>query len=304
MVTRRRFLTSSGILTFGAPTILRAATAPLATIGLAADVQYADIDPAKTRFYRQSMAKLGSAVEAFNRLDLTCCIHLGDLIDKDWRSFDEITKPLSGLRHPIHHLLGNHDYDVLDEYKPKIPARLALKQRYYFVDQPGFRLVMLDSTDLSTYAHPKDSPQHKASAAALQLAKAAKLPQAQPWNGGLSPAQMTWLERTCAEAAAAKRKIILFAHHPVFPANPHNLWNSEEVLALLDRHPQIVAWFNGHNHVGNFGIHRGLPCVNLHGMVETADTTAYAVAALHADRIILTGTGREPSRELLFRTSS
>jgi len=36
-------------------------------------------------------------------------------------------------------------------------------------------------------------------------------------------------------------------------------------------------------------------------MVETADTTAYAVATLHADRLVLEGRGREPSRELALR---
>jgi len=40
----------------------------------------------------------------------------------------------------------------------------------------------------------------------------------------------------------------------------------------------------------------------LQGMVETADTTAYAFADLHADRIVLTGVGRIPPRELVFRS--
>ena len=289
------------MLTLGSPSILRGAPAPLCTIGLVADAQYADIDPAKTRFYRQSIGKLGTAVEEFNRQDLAFCVHLGDLIDRDWSSFEEITKPLAGLRHPIHHLLGNHDFDVLDEYKSKISGRLSLPDRYYRFDTAGFRFVVLNTTDLSTYAYPRDTPESRTATAALQVAKEAKLPQAQPWNGGLGTTQLEWLDRTCADAAAHSLKVILFAHHPVFPVNPHNLWNSAEVLTLLDRHRHVVAWFNGHNHEGNFGVHEGLPCVNLHGMVETADTTAYATAELHADRIILNGKGREPSRELLFR---
>jgi len=35
--------------------------------------------------------------------------------------------------------------------------------------------------------------------------------------------------------------------------------------------------------------------------VETPDTTAYAIARLLPDRLILEGQGREPSRELKFR---
>jgi nucleoside phosphorylase len=73
------------------------------------------------------------------------------------------------------------------------------------------------------------------------------------------------------------------------------------VLALLDRHPQVVAWLNGHNHAGAYGEYHGVPCLTLRGMVETADTTAFATARVLADRIVLTGHGREPSRELKFR---
>jgi len=62
-----------------------------------------------------------------------------------------------------------------------------------------------------------------------------------------------------------------------------------------------VAWFNGHNHAGAFGERHGVPFLTLHGMVETADTTAFATAQVLADRIVLTGHGREPSREMVFR---
>jgi hypothetical protein len=112
---------------------------------------------------------------------------------------------------------------------------------------------------------------------------------------------MTWFDRTCAEARAARRKVIVLAHHPVFPANEHNLWNADEVLALMDRHRHVVAWINGHNHAGAFGEQNGVPCVTMRGMVETRDTTAYATARVLSDRIVLTGHGREPSRELKFR---
>ena len=73
------------------------------------------------------------------------------------------------------------------------------------------------------------------------------------------------------------------------------------MLALVSRHRHLVAWFNGHNHTGNFGLHDGVPFVNLKGMVETADTSAFSTLALHAERLILTGQGREISRELTFR---
>ncbi len=300
MLNRRTFL-SAGTLAIGAPAILKGATAPLSTFGILADAQYADVPAEGSRFYRNSVAKLGDAIENYNRQELAFCIHLGDLIDRDWNSFDAILKPLQACRHPVKQVLGNHDFDVQEDFKPRVPQRLGMPQRFYHFDREGFRFMVLDTTDLSTYGNPAASPEHAAAGVALEKARKANLPQAKPWNGGLGAAQMLWLERLCAEAAGQKLKVILFAHHPVFPANALNIWNSDELLALAARHPHVVASFNGHNHEGNFGEQEGLPFVNLRGMVETANTTAYATASLHADRLILTGQGRETSRELVFR---
>jgi hypothetical protein len=79
------------------------------------------------------------------------------------------------------------------------------------------------------------------------------------------------------------------------------VWNAAEVLAAVDRQPNVAAWLNGHHHAGALGERHGVPYLTLRGMVETADTTAYAVATLHADRLTLEGRGREPSLELALR---
>ncbi len=307
-LTRRYLLASGGAMLAGAPIFAPEAYAQAGTgtengnrpvrIGLIADAQYADIDPVGTRFYRASVGKLEQALDHFNGQDLDFCVHLGDLIDKEWNSFDDILKPLARSRHVVHQLLGNHDFAVLDAMKPRVPGRMGMKRRYYAFDRGGFRFVALDTTEVSTYAHPADSPEQTAAAAELQRLQAAKVPHAQSWNSGVSPAQLKWFEAQCREAAGAGRKVIVFAHHPVFPANVHNLWNCDELLAALERQRNVVAWFNGHNHAGNFGTHHGIPFLTLRGMVETADTNAHAVATLHPDRIVLTGHGREPSREL------
>jgi 3',5'-cyclic AMP phosphodiesterase CpdA len=243
-------------------------------------------------------------VEHCNGRALACCVHLGDLIDREWRSFDEILRPLERSRHRWHQLLGNHDFDVLDELKPQVPARLGLGGRHGSFDHGGFRFLLLDTNDVSTYAHGTGSEQRRQAEAELARLQAAKVRQAKPWNGAVGAAQLAWFERECAAARRAGRKVIVLAHHPVWPDNEHNLWNAAEVLAAIDRHPNVVAWLNGHNHAGAFGERGGVPYVTLKGMVETADTTAFATARLLADRLILTGHGREPSRELKFRVGS
>lgn len=303
-ISRRRFLRTATTAAFAAPLIVRSErTTASFEVGLVADAQFADIEAKGTRFYRQSVAKLGAAVEHFNSCDLAFCVHLGDLIDREWRSFDEITKPLAPSRHRWHQLLGNHDFDVLDEVKPRVPGRLGMAWRYGSFDHGGFRFVILDTNDVSTYAHANGTPEKAHAEAELARVKAAKLRQAQPWNGGIGPKQLAWLDRTCAEARPAGLPVIIFAHHPVWPEDQHNVWNAAEVLAVLDRHPNVVAWINGHNHAGNFAERNGVPFVTMRGMVETADTTAFATMMLAHDRLVLTGHGREPSRELRLRWS-
>ena len=303
-ITRRRFLATSLSAAATAPWIVRGASASAESfeIGLVADAQYADIDAKGTRFYRKSIDRLGAAVDHCNGRELAFCVHLGDLIDKEWRSFDEITRPLARSRHRWHQLLGNHDFEVIDSRKAEVPKRLGMAWRYGSFDEGAFRFVVLDTNDVSLYAHAAGTPEQAAAQAELTRLQAAKVRQAKTWNGGLGPTQLAWLERACGEAKRDGRRVIIFAHHPVFPDNDHNLWNAGAVLDLIDRHPQVVAWINGHNHAGAFGERNGVPFLTLRGMVETADTTAFATARIHADRIVLAGHGREPSRELKLRS--
>ncbi len=301
-MTRRRFIGTSFAVAAATPLLIRAAvTEPGFEIGLVADAQYADVEPKGTRFYRQSIAKLGTAVEHFNQRDLTCCVHLGDLIDREAKSLEPIMQPLSRSRQRWHHLLGNHDFEVLNEEKAAMPKRMGMAARYSAFDHRDFRFLVLDTNDVSTYAHATGTPERAEAEQELARVKAARLPQAQPWNGGIGAGQRAWFDRSCREARSANRRVIVLAHHPVLPAGQHVIWNATDMLATIDRHPNIVAWLNGHNHAGAFAERNGVPYVTMHGMVETADTNAFATARILRDRMIIAGHGREPSRELVFR---
>ena len=300
-VTRRKFLHAS-LGAAAVPWLARGAADAGFELGLVADAQYADIPDKGTRFYRASLAKLDAAITHFQGRELAFCVHLGDLIDREWNSFEAIAGRLAPSRHRWHQLLGNHDFEVLDTQKAEVPARLGLRWRYGAFDHGAFRFAVLDTNDVSTYAHAAVTPEHAAATAELARLQAAKVRQAKPWNGGLGARQLAWFEETCVGARRDGKRVIVLAHHPVFPANEHNLWNAAEVLALLDRHPHVVAWLNGHNHAGAFGDYHGVPCVTLHGMVETAATNAFATARVLPDRLVITGHGREPSREVKFRT--
>ncbi len=298
---RRRFLRQLALGVAVAPFVGCASRAEGLEVGVIADPQYADIPDRGSRCYRGSIAKLGAAVDHFNGRPLDFCVNLGDTIDRDWRSFDEIMRPMSACRHPWQHVLGNHDFSVPEAEKIKVDARLGVAARHRYFDRPGFRFVVLDTGAVSTYAHASLSAERLAAAAELARVKVRRLPQAQDWNGAVGPKQLAWFERITSEAAAHGRKVVVFAHHPVAPAGAYDVWDASEVVAALGRHRNVVAWFNGHDHAGGFAAIEGLPCVTFHGMVETPGTNAFATVRFLPDRFVIIGQGRETSREWIYR---
>jgi 3',5'-cyclic AMP phosphodiesterase CpdA len=195
----------------------QAASQPTVSLGLVADAQYAEAEPLGTRFYRQSVAKLTETVKHFNRLELAFCVGLGDLIDRDWQSYDAILAALAASRHPFHHVLGNHDFEVGGNRKADVPRRLGLTQRYYALERGPWCFVMLDTNDISLYAHPESTPAHAEALVALKRLAATGALNAQTWNGAVSDRQLQWFETTCQSAAKARRRVVVLAHHPVHP---------------------------------------------------------------------------------------
>jgi 3',5'-cyclic AMP phosphodiesterase CpdA len=163
--------------------------------------------------------------------------------------------------------------------------------RYYDFAYKGWRFIVLDTTQT-------DYPGAQELFAKLQKQNA---PNAQPWSGGVDPGQKAWLAKCLEKAAKNNEKVIVFGHIPLYPVNVHNLWNDGEIIEVLESAGCVVAYINGHNHGGNYGEKNGIHYLNLAGMVETADQTAYAVIEIYSDRLNVIGTGREPSRVLKFK---
>lgn len=299
---RRRFLGIAALGVLGAPFTLRGRIPRPIQLGLVADVQYADAPAKGTRFYRNSPVKLADAVAHFNTLDLDGCVNLGDLVDRDWSSFDPMLRILKRSRHRVYHVLGNHDFNVAPELKRRVPGKLGLRRRYYSFKQGRFVFAILDTNQVSLYASTEGTSLHDRAALWLERLKMEKALQAQTWNGGAGPEQLEWLDRLCRNASAERKRVVVFSHHPVYPANAHNAWDASALLELTDRHPHLVAWVSGHNHAGNLGERHGVPFITLQGMVETAEANSFALLRLHPDRLELVGHGREVSREFPWRS--
>lgn len=270
--------------------------------GVIADPQYADIEPNLTldRHYRQSLVKLGEAIATFNGRELDFVMTLGDIIDRNWESFDDIMPVYDGLKHPARFLLGNHDFAVAKEHLGDVAARIGMPHRYHDFAIGRWRFVVLDGSDVSVFSTPDGAPRHEAATERLCALQVAGAINAQTWNGSLGDEQVAWLEDVMDAAEDAGEQVIVLGHYPVFPANSHNMWDSERLVDLLTSYACFRGYLCGHNHVGNFGEVAGRPFVTFKGMVDMIDENTFAIVSLFEDRIEIEGFGREDSRVLPF----
>ena len=69
-------------------------------------------------------------------------------------------------------------------------------------------------------------------------------------------------------------------------------------LSILEKYSNIIAWFNGHNHAGNYGNFNLIHFVTLRGMVETEANNSFAEIEIYRNKIWIKGSGREKSQIL------
>ncbi|KEC76045.1 phosphatase [Rhizobium leguminosarum bv. phaseoli CCGM1] len=275
---------------------------PVFRFGIIADPQYAAIPPhaAMDRYYANSLAKVAEAIEVFNGWELSFVMTLGDVIDRSFQSFDDIVPVYERLRHEALFLLGNHDFSVSAGHLSEVAARLGMPSPYYSFSRHGWRFIVLDGNEVSTFAPPEGHP-HRALAAQMLAALEAKgARNAHRWNAALSDAQFAWLGDQIAAAAATGEKVIIMNHYPVHPPSEHGMWDSERIVTLLASHDNVVAYLNGHDHVGNYGKAGGCHFVNFKGVVDTERENAFAIVEVHTDHIDIRGFGREESRTLVY----
>lgn len=306
MLTRRNLLKTGGTAALFAPfagftvNSTFAQSGPLFRFGIVADPQYAPVVPnlRSNRHYANSLWKLSEAIDTFNKEDLQFVVTLGDIIDRHWESYAHILPVYDQLKHKRFFVLGNHDYEVAADYLTSVVRTAGMPQAYYDFTGGGYRFIILDGNDVTTFAPPRNDPRREIAAKRLAELKAKGAINAEPWNGSLSDAQFSWLEATLKKAQSANEKVIVMGHYPVYPANQHNMWDSEKIVDLLTASPNVVVYFCGHNHAGNYGEAGGKYFVNFRGMVDTPTTTAYSIVDVYRDRLDVRGFGREENRTL------
>ncbi|HNW57344.1 MAG TPA: metallophosphoesterase [Bacteroidales bacterium] len=272
---------------------------PIFSFGLIADAQYSDNNPVGTRFYRLSSQKLKEAAESLKRDSADFIINLGDIIDKDFESYKKVLDILRASGVKTYHITGNHDYSVDPKLKNKLPVLQNSKKGYFSFVHEHFRFIFLDGNEISIYSSGNKTAIKQGEDTLVSM-KARGDINAMDWNGGMSKNQLTWLNDQLTEATKENEKVFIICHFPVVPENVHNLYNYKEVLSILKNYHNIVAWFNGHNHAGNYGSFNMIHFVTIKGMVETEENNSFALVEVYSDKVLIKGYGREESRTLTY----
>ena len=270
-------------------------------IGVVADCQYCYCDATEIRFYKKSSDRLWEAVTILNKQPLDYTIHLGDFIDRDFRSFDTVALIWRNLKSDKYHVLGNHDFSVVDSLKHLVLEKMDIKDRYYSIVKNKWRFIVLDGNDLSVHGALTDAKKQQTDSLFNLLADK-KMPNVEPWNGGLSMEQLQWVERELQQATANNERVGFYCHFPVVGVSDrHNLWNYGQLLSTIDKYDCVKFYFNGHNHAGGYVQKNGVHYLNFKGMVDTKDTTSFATVAFRKDSLFVKGYGRELNRGLKIR---
>jgi hypothetical protein len=294
-ITRRTFLTAAA----GSVTGLMAASCAHGGLGalgkpvrfgMVTDPHYVDREPAGSRHYRESLAKMRECVELMNSEKVDLLVELGDFKDQDSPPVEERT--VSHLRAietefarfagPRFHALGNHDMDSLS--KAQFLAGISntgipRDRSYYSSNIKGLHLVVLDAnhrSDGSDYDHGNFD-----------------------WTDANVPsAELAWLEKDLAEAPGPA---VVFLHQRLDGEGNVFVSNAADVRGVLERSGKVLAVFQGHHHDGGYSCIRGIHYCTLKAMVEGsgAASNSYAIAEVHRDGAIsVAGYRRAETREL------
>ena len=272
----------------------------LFSIGLIADVQYADADTWGQRDYRGSLKRLENALSILDAHDLAFTVHAGDLIDRYYESFDPVFNIFRGSKSKVHYVVGNHEFSVADSLKGQVRKRLNNPRGYYAFEKNNFQFILLDAMDVSVHSAVAGSRRWKDAAAMQKELRDDKANNAHDYNGALGKSQLRWLKRKLRRAERKGNRTILFSHLPLLPENGLQLWNNRDVLALLNSFPSVVGFFSGHHHEGNYVRSGDIHHLTLKGLVESKESTACAIADIYHDKIVIRGFGDQPSFELPF----
>ena len=269
-------------------------------IGLVADPQYADKPTAGKRYYRESLWKLKEAIVTFNNNNVHFVQNLGDIIDMGWESYDSIIPVYQNLNPGIknYHLLGNHDFAVDSSHFVKLLETLSMPDYYYSYEKEGWRFIVLDATDYSYFSNSLHK--HDTNQVNSYYDNTTGKSNNYRWNSAIGKKQQDWLKQELDSARSLEQRVIVFSHMPLRPLDTsENLWNNEEIIEILEKSSNVVAFINGHNHAGNYVFKNGIHYITIFGMVDTI-INSFGILEIYKNSLELRGYGNQKTFHMII----
>lgn len=269
---------------------------PLFKFGVIADIQYCDCETSGSRFYRNSLKKLDECIKDLNDKKVDFVVNLGDLVDRDSNmNLDSVLIRQKKLNSKIYNTTGNHDYGGIKNNQD-LYSMLDMPDTYYSFEKDGWRFIMLNTNEVASYSNVKNTRLEKELTEIKGTIISENRTNGASHNGGISKAQMEWLNRELEKSMQEEKKVIILSHHPLAGANGLTALNDKEILNLIAKYPSIIKCvISGHHHPGAFDIQHNIPFITTEGMIETEFQNAYGIVEVFADKIVLNGYGRTRS---------
>lgn len=294
----------------------------LSSIGILADIQYADCDDGhchhkkNVRYYRNSLNLIKNAIQNFKnhetktKASFKCLVQLGDLIDGKCKQnnssqtavqkcLDELNKISEKTK--LLHIWGNHEfYNFLrkDLVNTQLNTARFLGEKhannanYYSFDiTDKVKLICLDFYELSILGYEKEEANYlKAMKFYTDFKNSNDRKFVTIRDGALSDEQFDWLENELEICKKANINVIVCGHCPIYEADRKDYLaiNSNKILDLLWKYDQfVIMYLAGHYHPGGFSVDsHNIYHLTLAGLVETApDSNSYLVVDVFDDKI-------------------
>ncbi|HGE72780.1 TPA: alkaline phosphatase [Candidatus Poribacteria bacterium] len=203
------------------------------TIGILTDVHYAERDTIWSRYFRDSLSKVRSAISFFNQANPDFCVYLGDNIDKGPTREIEleylmlIKSEYAKFNGIGHYVIGNHDLASFS--KEQFLKICGSREKYYSFDYGPFHFIILDG------CYNQDESDYDSGNFDWRYAYIPKIEQ-------------EWLIK---DLQNSEKKAIIFVHQRLDDDNGlHGIGNSKTIRQILEDSGKVIAVFQGHDHFG------------------------------------------------------
>ena len=257
-----------------------------------ADPQYADKASTTDRCYRNTIAKMTSAITFLNSRSPAFLLILGDYVDgytaadsgKAVADINALNAEVSKFRGPVYQVMGNHDEASLNKSEWLQYSHGSIKKNYYSFDVGPIHFIVLDG---NYSANGRDYG------------------RMEPWvwtETQIPAAQKAWLIANLD--SAGQKPTIVAIHQNINDQSSYSLDNAAEIRQILETHGNVTHVLQGHRHEGEYAKVGNIHYLTQHAMVNcpasvTGTGNNYSLVTLKDSAMYVDGYGGTPDRILI-----